>query len=344
MHRTRWIVLIVLVVGIFGGGGVAAIAARSGLEPIVPGSNQQDVVSIPCPATEKGTMTALENAHVLRSPLWFRLYATVRGTFHHLKCGLYSFSPAMGGSEIVAVLDAGPSPSLATIRITFPEGETAVQMSAALTKTTHISGSQYLALARSAGFRTGDAALRPQGSSLEGFLFPDTYDISSTTSASDLIKLQLAAFQHKAAPVLASSHGLSPYEVLVLASIVQAEARYPSDEPLIASVFYNRLANGMPLQSDPTIVYGLTGSLGAEPTAAQFQQDTPYNTYIHTGLPPTPIDNPGVLAIEATVHPATTPYLYFVADPNGHVHYASTLAEHNAQVSEFCGSRCSGGS
>ena len=289
-------------------------------------------------------MTALEHAHALRSQLWFRIYATVRGTFHHLKCGLYSVSPAMGASELVAVLDAGPSPSLAALSITFPEGKTAVQMGSILDASTHISGARYLALVKGSGFQTGDAALRPSGSSLEGFLFPDTYDISSTTSASDLINLQLQAFQKKAAPVLAPSHGLSKYQVLVLASIVQAEARYVSDEPLIASVFYNRLAAGMPLQSDPTVIYGLTGSLGTEPTAAQFQQDTPYNTYLHAGLPPTPIDNPGVLAIEAAVHPASTKYLYFVADPSGHVHYASTLAQHNAQVAMYCGSRCSGGS
>ncbi len=343
MHRTRWIVIAVILVVLACGGGAAALAARSGLEPASPGSSRQQVISLTCPATEKVAMAALEQAHVLRSPAWFRIYATIRGTFSHLKCGLYSVSPAMGASEIVAVLDAGPSSSLASIRVTFPEGKTAVQMAGILDSSTHISGTQYLALARSDNFRTGDAALRPAGSSLEGFLFPDTYDISTATSASDLVTLQLAAFQHKAAPLLTPSHGLSAYQVLVLASIVQAEAQYTRDEPLIASVFYNRLAAGMPLQSDPTVVYGLTGSLGTEPTASQFQQDTPYNTYIHAGLPPTPIDNPGVLAIEAAVHPASTSYLYFVADPSGHVHYASTLAEHNVQVAQYCGSRCSGG-
>src|SRR5579884_2466908 len=190
----------------------------------------------------------------------------------------------------------------------------------------------YTTLFRSAG--------RPAGASLEGFLFPDTYDVPQGTTAHQLVQMQLDDFAHRTAALLAAPpNGLSAYQLVVLASIVEREAQFDDDRPKVASAIFNRLSQGMALQSDATVEYGL-GITGREPSADELHQDTPYNTYLHTGLTPTPISNPGLASLQAAAHPAATQFLFWVADGCGHNHYAVTAPQHDQQVSQYLNSPC----
>jgi UPF0755 protein len=181
---------------------------------------------------------------------------------------------------------------------------------------------------------------KPAQSSIEGFLFPDTYDIPVGASAHDVVQMQLDTFTRKVAPLLATlPKGFTAYQVAIMASIVEREARFDPDRPLVAGVLYNRLAQGMLLQVDASVVYGL-GKVGQNPSGDDLQQDTPYNTYLHMGLPPTPIANPGEAAIRAAVQPSATDFLFYVSDGCGHNHYSKTVAEHDQAVAMYVGKPC----
>jgi UPF0755 protein len=180
--------------------------------------------------------------------------------------------------------------------------------------------------------------MRPPGASLEGFLFPDTYEIPDGSTAHDIVEMQLQDFAAKAEPLLAGSG--DPYNVLTIASIVEREAKFAVDRPQVAAVIDNRLAIGKNLEIDTTVLYGLNAD-NAVLSPQQLATDTPYNTYIHPGLPPTPISNPGLESINAALHPAAVQYLYYVSDGCGHIHYSVTAADHQTQVNEYVGTPCS---
>src|SRR5581483_2934758 len=165
--------------------------------------------------------------------------------------------------------------------------------------------------------------------SLEGFLFPSTYDLFESDETKVLVEKQVAAFRARWRTVdlaYARSKNLTPYDVLIIASMVEGEARVDSERPLIAAVIYNRLRARMPLGIDATIRYGL-GIPGTKAlTQADLRNPTPYNTRLHRGLPPTPIDNPGLPSIKAAAHPAKVGYLYFVAKPDKQHHFFTASA------------------
>jgi UPF0755 protein len=206
-----------------------------------------------------------------------------------------------------------------------------------------------LELVRSGGdFDHDFLADRPEGvTSLEGFLFPDTYEFPSDATARDVIARMLDTFGQRFTPELreqARAQGLTVYQAVTLASIVEREAVLPEERPIIASVFLNRLRAGMHLNADPTVQYAL-GYQGEghgwwkRPLLLEdLEVDSPYNTYRHVGLPPGPICNPGLAALEAVVNPADTRYLYFVANDvagdGSHV-FAETLEEHNANIAKY---------
>jgi UPF0755 protein len=199
-----------------------------------------------------------------------------------------------------------------------------------------ISPEAFLAAARTPAVSTD---LIPVGSSAEGFLYPDSYLLSRTTPADQLVAALLQGFASHLpwdAPAAYASHGLTLYQAVTLASIVQREAVVEDEMPLIASVFYNRLANGMLLQTDPTVQYAVgynnaQGTWWTNPlSVADLQYDSPYNTYIYAGLPPGPISNPGLKALEAVANPAQTTYYYFRArcDNSGLHNFAETFEQH----------------
>jgi uncharacterized YceG family protein len=183
--------------------------------------------------------------------------------------------------------------------------------------------------------------------SLEGFLFPNTYQLRDPISIPALVADQLKTFRREFSTVnlqQAESRHFTPYQVLIIASMVQAEAQTAHDRPLIASVIYNRLADHMPLQIDATTRYA-TGNYTRPLTQSELNSPSPYNTRIHAGLPPTPIDSPGLASIQAAAHPAHTKYLYFVVKPcgNGSHAFASSYSQFLADVQRYYSARAARG-
>jgi UPF0755 protein len=237
---------------------------------------------------------------------------------------------------------AATTPGSPSLGIVFPEGMTARQMvgrvaavrTLAITKR-HVrpvlNGTSYAAALTNVAPPRGFAGAKR--GNLEGFLFPSLYRFGASTTATQLIAQQLQAFATNWAKVdlgAARARGTTPYQVLIVASMVERETVAPEERPLVAAVIYNRLAKGMPLSIDATIRYGL-GIPGTKAlTKAELATDTPYNTRLHTGLPPTPIGNPGLASMRAAAQPANVDYLYYVRMPDN-VHHFFT-----ADDKEFC--------
>jgi UPF0755 protein len=244
---------------------------------------------------------------------------------------------------------APPVPTVRIVKITIPEGETRAQI-AQIAAAKGLSGSYAEAAHRAA---VGDSPLldparygAPRGTTnLEGFLFPATYELYAGSPAGRLVSEQLTAFEENFGPAVvgrARALHITPYQLLTVASMVEREALVPGDRPKIAAVIYNRLRLGMPLGIDATIYFAVEQQLGiptytGELTEAQLHIDSPYNTRMHTGLPPTPISNPGMASIEAAAHPAHVSYLYYVAgaDGCGEQVFSNTLAEFEVNVAAY---------
>jgi UPF0755 protein len=175
-----------------------------------------------------------------------------------------------------------------------------------------------------------------QGGSVEGYLYPATYNLPQGANEEQLIGQMVEAFNKTYSGLTdgKDSSGSSRREIVIMASLIEKEAVSPDEKPLIASVFYNRLRLGMPLQSDPTAVYGVRAFSG-KVTRADIGRQSPYNTYLIAGLPPGPIGNPGSDTLRAVLHPARTTFLYFVARQDGTHQFSRTLEEHNRAVARY---------
>jgi uncharacterized YceG family protein len=239
-----------------------------------------------------------------------------------------------------------PKPIAAPIvmRVLIPEGENRRQI-AVRAHAAGLIGSYLAASEHSPLLDPAHYGAPPGTPNLEGFLFPATYELYAGAPAGQLVSEQLQAFAERFGPhEIAGARALheTPYDLLIVASMVEREAQLPGDRPKIAAVIYNRLRDGMPLGIDATIYYAVeqqrqiptyTGEL----TESQLHIDSPYNTRLHTGLPPTPISNPGMASIEAAAHPAHVPYLYYVAgaDGCGEQVFSTTLAEFEANAAAY---------
>ncbi len=318
--------------------GGTLLYGRSQLDPPASSAGADVTISVRTGEPLDTLVNDLANHSLIRSTFWFGWYAKLQGLGSKLVAGNFVLNDAMSASYIVQRLE-GP-PQVGTRHLLLTEGLTAGQMADRVGAAgLGITADQYLKEVRTGAFSEPFLAGRPAGASLEGFLFPDTYDIPQNATAHDIVQMQLADFANKATPLLA---GLSPqqlYATLTVASIAEREAKFDADRPLVAGVVDNRLANGMLLQLDSTVTYGL-GLSGGGLTAQQLATDTPYNTYIHAGLPPTPISNPGVSSISAAVHPAKTAYLFFLSDCSGHNHYSLTGQEHEQQIQQYLSKPC----
>jgi uncharacterized YceG family protein len=233
-----------------------------------------------------------------------------------------------------AATAARPSP---TLRIVFPEGFTARQMSdrVAAVRTIAIEKRHIRPVLTGKGFAAALRQVKPPpgfgARSLEGFLFPSLYKFGPSTTPRQLIESQLEAFARNWRTLdLAATQGLTPYQVLIVASMIEREVAVPSERPLVSAVIYNRLRQGMPLGIDATLRYGLGVSPTKPLTAAELANPTPYNTRLHPGLPPTPIGNPGLSAMRAAAAPADVDYLYYLRIPGTQTHYFT------ADFADFC--------
>jgi UPF0755 protein len=288
-------------------------------------------VTVPSGSGVRDIGKQLAHEKVIGSSFAFDAYVRLKhkGPFD---AGDYHLRKHLGIQNAVGVLEKGPVITYVSLRIT--PGLWLSEVAAQVHKQMPwINASEFLADARASAVRSKFEPANVR--SLEGFLFPDTYRFTRHDDAVAVIRTMVQRFDQVATDAgLGTAHvdGLTPYQLLVVASIVQEESGTVHDDPLVASVIDNRLRADMLLQMDATVVYALQ-QRKASNTAADRANPSPYNTYVHSGLPPTPIGATARTSIVAATHPATTTYLYFViAGTDGHSAFATTLAEHEANV------------
>ncbi len=298
-------------------------------------------VAIPPHSGVSAVADRLAKAGVISSSFFFQVRATVDGDRGALRAGTYHLKLDMSYGAVLKVLTTAP-PAAPTSEVTIIPGRTRRQLDGILRRE-GVKGS-YFAATRSSPLLHPVSYGAPAGTaSLEGFLFPDTYQLRTPISIAALVADQLSNFKQKWAGVnlgYARSHHMSAYDVLIVASIIEGESPTVHDRPLVASVIYNRLRLGMPLQIDATVRYA-TGNYTSPITQSQLSSSSPWNTYTHKGLPPTPIDSPGLAAIQAAANPANTNYLYFVAKPcgNGASTFAATYQQFQAAEQAYSTAR-----
>lgn len=268
---------------------------------------------------------------IISSARLFTIYARLRGADSRLKAGTYQFNDGMKPADIIDKMVAGD----VYLRLfALPEGYSIYQAAELLHSRGLFSKESFL---RQCANRQLLAEIGVPGKSVEGYLYPGTYNILPNMAETELIRQMVKKFNDVYAARFAAraqQAGMNSTEVLTLASMIEKEAVEPSERPLIAAVFYNRLRKGMRLQSDPTAVYGVRAFAG-KVSKQDIMRPSLYNTYLIGGLPPGPIGNPGSAAIEAVLNPARSPYLYFVAKKDGSHYFSSSLEEHNQAVNRY---------
>ncbi len=296
--------------------------ACSGGNPNAPPAR----VVIPSGASFRATTDSLVSAGVISSARLFRIYATVRREDRGVKPGTYLLRPGTPWSVILHSLNAGTG-LVHTLRV--PEGFALASIEPLIARTLGVSEDSVAAATRDT---TILRRLEIPTPTLEGYLFPDTYQFSDGATAREVIGEMVRQFEAKWDPAWDTqleTLGMSRHAIVTLASIVEKEARLAEERPIIAAVYHNRLKINMPLQADPTVQYA-RGAHTSRVLYRDLEIRSPYNTYQRTGLPPGPIASPGRASIEASLFPADVPYRYFVAHPDGHHEFRVTFEEHRA--------------
>jgi UPF0755 protein len=328
-RRRKWVttLIAVIVLGLVAGALAIVWVRRQVDPPGRPGAAVQ--VAIPLSSSGGRIASILGKAGVIHSPSVFRLYVKISGA-GPLRPGAYTLHRNEKYSDVVTTLEKGPPPAPDNpIRLTIPEGFTIAQIAARIGKLPGLSADKFLAATTGGQVRS---RYQPPGSTnLEGLLFPATYDIRPNEDETTILRLMVQKFDDTATAVgmdQAAAHlGLTAYQLITVASMVEREAKLDADRGPIASVIYNRIQKGIALQIDATLLYGehLT-----DPHKIDLKADTPYNTYKFKGLPPTPIASAGAPSLEAAATPPTTTYLYYVLiDQSGKHAFATTAAEFN---------------
>lgn len=298
---------------------------RLALRPVSTSRNAQSFV-IKLGDTAPKIADHLKAAGLIRDRSAWITYVNFHGLRPRIKAGTYSLRPSLSGQEIANMFTDGQT---ASDRLIIPEGYTIHQIRQAAAKHGIAPADFNAALAapHSQPFLAG----KPANVDLEGYLFPDSYQIDKGMSAAQLINKMLDTFGQRVGVSYSdafAAEGLTVHQGLTIASIVEKEVSNPDDRPIVAQVFLKRFRSGMPLGSDVTTQYA------AEQSGVPFNLDlnSPYNTRKFPGLPPGPICNPGLNALDAVAHPAATDYLYFVAGKDGKTYFAKTYAEHQRNV------------
>ena len=297
----------------------AGTAATEKLFSIAPGQGLRKIAN------------GLQQEGLVGDALRFTILARLSGQDKLIKAGEYALAATMTPHEILDQMVAG---RVHLYRLTIPEGFNLQQISAAVAVAGLASEADFLATARDP--QTAEALNIP-GKTVEGYLFPDTYYFPRETNCTAIITTMVRRFETAFTPEWhqrAEALGLSVHQVVTLASIIEKETGVPEERPLIASVFHNRLRKGMRLETDPTVIYGITDFDG-NLTRKHLRTMTPYNTYRIKGLPPGPIASPGRAALEAALYPADTDYLFFVARRDGTHQFSNTLGEHQKAVRKY---------
>ena len=304
----RFLVVVALLVGFAAGGAffyLRSIGLWGATRP-----HGSATVRIPRGASGTEVGELLESSGVVPSALGFRLALNLEGGAEGIQAGRYELAQGLSARAALHALLEGPQQRFVTV--TFPEGSWLEDFAATLEKSTDISGPKFLRLATSGEVRS---RLQPKGvDTLEGLMWPSTYQVVRKDDARSVAVRMVKEFERRAASVDFSEvqgTGVSPYEAVIVASMIEAEAVLDSERAKIARVIYNRLQQGMPLGIDATVNYAL-GEHKRELTETDLAVDSPYNTRVVAGLPPTPIGAPGLASLEAAAHPAAGEWLYYV--------------------------------
>lgn len=283
---------------------------------------------VPAKASTSSISKILLDKGLIRNDLVFKIYAKYKGFEGNLRAGEYHFSGQVSLNDIKEKMSRG---EIITETFTIPEGFNLKQMADSLAKKGMVDRERFLQVTREGSFSYEYLPEPGTEGRLEGFLFPDTYQIIKDWPEEKIINMMLKRFDQVFLPEWreqAEKMGMTISEVVTLASIIEREAKASADRPLISSVFHNRMKKGMPLESCATVQFAL-GEVKEVLLYEDLEVDSPYNTYLHGGLPPGPIASPGRDSLEAALYPAEGNYLYFVAKPDGSHYFSRTLAEHN---------------
>ncbi|MCM3619229.1 endolytic transglycosylase MltG [Sutcliffiella horikoshii] len=337
---TVFVILMLALTGVIGGG---YFYIKNALKPVSEDSTETTMVDIPIGSSPTAIGNILEENGIIHNGKAFRYYVKFKNE-SGFQAGEYELSPSMNLDEIIGFLKEGKVEQDVLFTITIPEGRQLEQIAIILENRIGLKEEDFLKTVNDKAFIESMIKKYPNvvteevldedvKYALEGYLFPATYPFYvENPTAEDVIDVML----QKTSEVLAddevrigmANRDLTPHQLLTLASLIEAEATVQTDRESIASVFYNRMDVGMPLQTDPTVLYAL-GEHKERTLYEHLEVDSPYNTYKHQGLPPGPIANAGVSSLQAAMHPAETEYYYFLATPDGEVLFNETLEQHN---------------
>lgn len=288
-------------------------------------------VIIPKGSSSPEVARLLATAKVLQHPFIFRMLVLGTLTGKQLKFGEYLFPEPPSAVEVWRKLVGG---EVTRYSVTVPEGSNIYDIAEILGDLDLVAPEEFLETAASPDLLS---RLSIPGSTVEGFLFPDTYLLEKSMSAEDILEVMIRQFQRKFLPeweARGGGTGFSLLQLVTVASIIEKETGVEEEKPLVSAVIRKRLSLGMPLQMDPTVIYGLK-RFGVALTKKDLQTPSPYNSYLNRGLPPGPIANPGTSALKAALYPADADYLFFVSRNDGSHTFSKTLQEHNRGVASY---------
>lgn len=329
--------LIGLVLLFVGGVVIARAAYNNGLKP-VSSSQQTRIFTVEKGSSVKKIAGDLEKAKLIRSAWAFELYIHSKELSDRLQAGTYAFSPSQGTKEVVRIMTRG---GVATRLVTILPGRRIDQVRADLINEGFTPEDVDSSLNPAAYADLPALAYKPAGvQTLEGLLWPDSWYRDANSHASDIIRQSLRAMGERLTPDIQAAfaaQSLTVYQGVILASIVEQEVNKPSDQAQAAQVFLTRLKSGSQLGSDVTARYGAIIN-GKSPSDLTY--DSPYNTHLHPGLPPTPISSISADSLNAAAHPATTNWLYFVTGDDGNTYFSTNLQDHQALTEKYCHKLC----
>lgn len=338
--RRRWprrlVILLILGLLLIGGGTIGVrYAYYNSLRPL-SNDTQAHLITVEPGASVDDIAGLLQREKVIRSSWAFRLYVSSKEVGADLKAGSYELAASQSVAEIVSQLTRG---KVATNLVTLLPGRRIDQLRTTLIQDGFKEAEVDAALDPSK--YAGHPALvdKPGGASLEGYLYPDSYQKTANTDAAVIIGSSLDQMNNYLTPELRSAfakQGLSTYQAIILASIVEKEVPKQQDREQVAQVFLSRLRIDMRLESDATASYGAV--LAGQKPSNRFE--SAYNTYSHAGLPPTPISNVTISSLKAVAYPADTEWLYFVSGDDGTTHFSKTFPEHESKVQQYCTRLC----
>jgi UPF0755 protein len=307
------------------------VAALSLLATAGCGPSGMARVTVPSGASLRLAADSLEAAGVIGSAKLFSVYAKVTGRDRSIKAGTYILDRRASWDDVVNALVAGKG---IVLTLTIPEGWDVKTIVPAISRVMKVPAAELDSAVRDTVLLR---RLNVPTPTLEGYLFPETYLLPESSDARPIVRRLVAEFERRWKPEWndqLKKLGMTRHEVMTLASIVEKEARVATERPTISAVYHNRIKIGMMLQADPTVLYAL-GRHENRVLYRHLEVKSPYNTYRNVGLPPGPIASPGLASIEAALFPADVPYLYFVAHPDGHHEFRTTVREHNEAVRQM---------